>query len=302
MERVAFLIESTGERVACLLNPQTLVVRRTAGVRPRRSAGGLLSGRRLTDDPLLCTGGGVTELDLDLLFDVTLPDAAPVGAPSVAAAANANAASSLGGGLVTTRNGPGADGTAPLAPAVTDVRALTGPLRQLAENPPDGDDAQNAAAPPVVRFVWGKSWNIPGVIVAVAERFEHFTADGDPQRSWLRMRLLRVEEPATPVAPAVSPEASLLAPATSPPAELPPEAAAIEPDQLAAHEVLGGGVEGPGGEPLGGQRMDEIATRYYGTPDAWRFICLFNDIDNPSGVPSGSVLRIPPRFLWEGMR
>jgi hypothetical protein len=98
------------------------------------------------------------------------------------------------------------------------------------------------------------------------------------------------------------PDALPLAPGASPPAELPPEAAAIEPEQLAAHEVLGSGVEGPDGEPLGGQRVDEIANRYYGSPDAWRFLCRFNNIDNPSGVPSGSVLRIPPRFLWEAMR
>ena len=31
MERVAFLIEETGERIACLLNPESLVVRRIAG-------------------------------------------------------------------------------------------------------------------------------------------------------------------------------------------------------------------------------------------------------------------------------
>ena len=40
MERVAFLIEETNERLRCLLNPETLVLRRTAGVRPRQSATG----------------------------------------------------------------------------------------------------------------------------------------------------------------------------------------------------------------------------------------------------------------------
>ncbi len=39
MERVAFLIEETGERIGCLLNPDSLVIRRSAGVQPRRSAG-----------------------------------------------------------------------------------------------------------------------------------------------------------------------------------------------------------------------------------------------------------------------
>jgi hypothetical protein len=62
MERVAFLIEETGERIVCLLNPESVVVRRTAGVRPRRSIGGSLAGSELADDALLFTGGGTTEM------------------------------------------------------------------------------------------------------------------------------------------------------------------------------------------------------------------------------------------------
>ncbi|MDI9628747.1 MAG: hypothetical protein QM286_09420 [Acidobacteriota bacterium] len=72
MERVAFLIESTGEQIYCLLNPETLVVIRSAGVESRQSSGGRLTGSGLADDPLLFTGGGRTELKLDLLFDVDL--------------------------------------------------------------------------------------------------------------------------------------------------------------------------------------------------------------------------------------
>ena len=37
MERVAFVVESTGERLGCLLNPESLVLRRLAGIRPRLS-------------------------------------------------------------------------------------------------------------------------------------------------------------------------------------------------------------------------------------------------------------------------
>ncbi len=158
MERVAFLIEETGERIGCLLNPDSLVIRRSAGVQPRRSAGGQLSGSGLGDDPLLYTGGGKTELEIDLLFDVSLADSS-----------------------ITT----------------DDVRDLTRPLANLAENSGDRD---NYIRPPLVRFVWGKSWNVPGIVAAVAERFEQFSAGGAPQRSWLRMRLLRVSDPVTPIA------------------------------------------------------------------------------------------------------
>ena len=81
MERVAFIVERTGERIDCLLNPDTVVVRRSAGLRTRRTAGGLVTGTRLADDPLLATGGGRTEIELELLFDATIAgeDALPSG-------------------------------------------------------------------------------------------------------------------------------------------------------------------------------------------------------------------------------
>lgn len=152
MERVAFLIEDTNERLGCLLNPESLVIRRAAGVRPARSATGQLTGAGLADDPLLFTGGGRTELDLDLLFDVT-----------------------FAGSTAST----------------DDVRDLTGPLWRLAENTRSRDGFGRPAA---ARFIWGKNWNIPGVVVAVAERLEHFTPAGVPRRSWLRLRMLRVAD------------------------------------------------------------------------------------------------------------
>lgn len=153
MERVAFLIEESNTTIRCLLNPESLVVRRYAGVVARRSATGQLTGAGLGDDPLLYTGGGRTELELDLLFDTSLVDEA------------------------VRRE---------------DVRDLTAPIWNLAEN---ANAAAGYGRPPVVRFLWGKAWNVPGVVVAVAERLERFTPGGTPQRSWLRMRLVRVAEP-----------------------------------------------------------------------------------------------------------
>jgi hypothetical protein len=188
MERVAFLVEETNERLRCLLNPETLVLRRTAGVRPRQSAAGQVTGIGLADDPLLYTGGGRTELDLDLLFDVTLP-----------------------GSSVTSE----------------DVRDLTAPLWRLAEN---SQPTAGASRPPLVRLIWGKSWNIPGIIVAVAERLEHFTAAGVPRRSWLRLRLLRVETPAVSAAAAGPVNLSLQTASVS----------LATPSALRVHERLGG--------------------------------------------------------------
>jgi hypothetical protein len=237
MERVAFLLEDTGTPIHCLLNPDSLVVRRLAGLQPRRTAGGLVTGTRLTDDPLLVTGGGRTEIELDLLFDVTLP------------------------GVVLPSG---------------DVRELTGPFWDLAENAPQPDDY---GAPRLVRFVWGKNWNVPAVVAAVSERFESFTTTGIPQRSWLRMRLLRTGEPA---------QADTAAPGAAQP--LPPtqfEIPEVPDDQVTFHEVVGS-------EDQPAQRLDEIANIYYGEPGLWRAIAQYNGVTDPLNVPPPNVLRIPP--------
>ncbi len=247
MERVAFLIEKTGERLGCLLNPESLVVRRMAGVRPRRSAGGGLTGAGLADDPLLYTGGGRTELELDLLFDVN-----------------------LAGSSITTE----------------DVRDLTRPLVNLAENS-SGEDTLRR--PPLVRFVWGKSWNIPGVVTAVSERLEQFTPEGAPQRSWLRMRLVRVGELPPQAASAA---AGLQDGALAPKAWEELEESSIPEQAVAVHEVFGGG-ESDQGQTA--QRIDEIAARYYDDqPEFWRVIASFNGIDDPLRLLPGRLLRIPP--------
>ncbi len=72
MERVTFLCEDSGDRISCLLNPEDLVQRRSSGLRPQWSGSGPATGAGLTDEPLLHTGGGRTELDLELLFDTSL--------------------------------------------------------------------------------------------------------------------------------------------------------------------------------------------------------------------------------------
>ncbi|XXF77103.1 LysM peptidoglycan-binding domain-containing protein [Myxococcaceae bacterium GXIMD 01537] len=239
MDRVAFLLEPSGERIGCLLNPETLVVRRTAGLRSRRALGGGIAGGAPLDDPLLFTGGGCTELLLELLFDV-----------------------SLLGSTVETE----------------DVRELTAPLWRLAEN---GQAEDGRARPPRVRFVWGKAWNLPGIVASVAERLEHFAPSGAPRRSWLRMRLLRVDD---------APEAEAAAPALSE-AGITAEQVVeqVPPESFEDHEVLGA-ERGPG---AGGQRLDEIASQYYGDPALWRLIAELNGISDPSQIPPGQVLRLP---------
>jgi len=244
MEHVAFLVERTGQRIGALLNPETLIVRRLSGVRPQQVPGGPLAGAELRDDPLLFTGGGSTELLLDLLFDVSL------------------AGTSFQG---------------------EDVRRLTAPLWDLAENQAD---ERGRSRPPLVRFVWGKSWNVPGIVAAVSERLEHFTTGGVPRRSWLRMKLLRLEEHETdrPVAPPLVMASPDVTGVTTPPPW----------DGVAPAATI---VGAPGGtaEAAGdaGPRLDELAFRWFGDPSLWRLVATFNDVVDPLQLPAGQRLRMP---------
>lgn len=72
MDRVSFLIEETGDRLPALLNPSSVRVRRRSGLRPLDDRPGAVTGQVASDDPVLVTGGGRTEIELDLVFDLDL--------------------------------------------------------------------------------------------------------------------------------------------------------------------------------------------------------------------------------------
>lgn len=245
MERVAFLVEKTGERIGCMLNPETLIARRSAGVVRRNGERGALQGVRQTDDLLLYVGGGTTEMIFDLLFDTTL-----------------------------------SEGSETPMQATADVRELTRPLWNLAENSSD-DHGQGEL--PIVRFVWGKTWNVPGLIAAVAERLEFFDETGVPRRSWLRMRFCRVNMDHADIdtSPAL-PNVDDLVPA-------------IEGGSLASRpaiEVTGGAQGGEDGEGSP-SRLDDLAYQTYGNAGFWRLLAKFNDVADPLRVPSGTLLHMP---------
>jgi hypothetical protein len=243
-------------RLSCLLNPNTLVFRRVAGLQRRRSLAGAVTLEGMRDDPLMQTGGGYTELRLDLLFDVNLPGTWLASQPAASAG----------------------------DPEERDVRDLTRPLWNLAENQPRPGEA---AGPPRIRFVWGKRWDFPAVVAAVAERLESFTSTGIPQRSFLRLRLLRVhDEPApapvlapswsgvtTPAAPAPEPVSPL---DVVPPAERPP-------------------VETYESYVSPGHPLFLTAFSLFGDPSLWSLIAEANPEIDPVFVPPGTALRIPTR-------
>jgi hypothetical protein len=253
VERVAFLIERTGDRLGCLLNPETLTVRRRAGLLRRASNEGPLHGAGLADDPLIFTGGGSTEMTFDLLFDTSLASGSSI--------------------------------------ATTDVRQLTRPLWDLAENPVDSANGE----PPYVWFVWGRAWRVRGLVGAVAERVESFTQAGVPRRSWLRLQFQRAAAPgprhtSTPV------DAATLD-------RMRPQ---FDRTRLAASRATGvphdRAVEVTGGTPATAEpvastptRLDELADRYLGNAGLWRLFAWVNDVADPLHISAGRLLRVPPR-------
>lgn len=243
MERVAFLIERTGERIECLLNPASFTLARQAGVRPVRTLAGALTSIAPADDPLLATGGGTTELVLELLFDVS-KQVSPRPEPS--------------------------------------VQTLTAPLWQLAEN---SDEEDGHGMPPLVRFVWGKAWNISAIVVSVAERFEQFTPEGIPRRSWIKLRLLRCQPPSTTTTPRL--------PATQAEADLDQLIDELPSGDVQVHEIAGAGLDDDD-DPGQAERIDQLAFRYLGDSSLWRVLAAFNGLDDPAHLPTGTLLRVPP--------
>jgi hypothetical protein len=152
---------------------------------------------------------------------------------------------------------------------------MTGRLWQLAEN---SVVERGSNRPPLVRFVWGKSWNTPGVIVAISERFDAFGSAGAPRRSWLRLKLLRASEPNAGAASSF--EAELTAAEHS-------SVSATTPDAVQA--------TGDGGAADGyaGVRFDLLAASALGNPLRWRALAEHNGIANPMSILPGDVLSVP---------
>lgn len=276
MEKVAFIVEETGQWISCMLNPEHIVVRRTAGLAPRRTGAGIVAGPARSDSPLLHTGGGRTELDLQLLFDVDLVPApiVPPPPPPVPTVGE-EGADSLTDEAAVVPPAP-----APPPPPRRDVRDHTRPLWQLAEN-----SAGGGRGGPHVRMVLGKEWNMLAVVEALAERFERFDASGTPGRSWLTMRLVRVPDPNPPApetpAPVAIPDAAAAAAAAAAPA--------------AIHPVLGAGPALEGEQAIGGETLPEIAARFFnGRAALWRWIADVNLLDDLIWPEPGRDLIIPP--------
>jgi len=276
MERVAFLIEQTGERVFAMINPDELIFERRSGVRMRQRDDLPLAVARRSDDPMIYVGGGVTDLTLNLLFDVDLlarsspsfsqeagsrtPFWARAEAPSVGEAEPDAAAEDEGPGLEPA-----------LPPTVTDVRDLSGPLWRLTEN--GADDA--SVGPPIVHFIWGAAWNVPCIAISVAERFDQFSADGTPLRSWMRIRLRRTQLPSSTAREPDLEISPVRASGGGRPLESLPESVVLT-------------------DPTTSSRPDLICDSVYGDLRLLHPLLQFNNIDDFWSLEPGRTLVTPP--------
>lgn len=236
MEKVVLLVEQSGKHLRCLLNPEQLELQRSSGVVARQSRTGAMTGIGLSDDPVLYRGGGSTELRLDLLFDIALASQGPD------------------------------------TSSVNDVRQLTGPIWDLAEN-----QAQASAygRPAAVRLLWGASWNIRGLVTAVSERLERFDAEGRAGRSWLRLRLRRLN--ASHGAESTEP--------SEPSMDMDEARRRTQAAPSSVHDPVGG---------ENGERVDQIAAERMGHPGLWSVLAEMNGLDDPM-KPAGRPLQVPTK-------
>ena len=196
MERVAFIVEETGERITCMLNPEHIVQRSAvAGLAPRRTGAGIVAGPARSDSPLLHTGGGRTELDLQLLFDVDLaadrPAARRLRPPDGRRADRAGARAATRA-LTRTAASPRPAGTGRAARPRGTSATTRGRCGSWPRTPRGGRGV------PHVRVVLGKEWNMLAVVEASPSGSNGSTRAARPGRSWLTMRLVRVPDPNPP--------------------------------------------------------------------------------------------------------
>jgi len=244
MERVILYDEELSTRIDALLNPESLTWSRRAGVRERVLDEVPIGAGQLAEDGIIYTGGGTTELTLELLFD--------------------------------TRLLPRPPGDAPEPPA--DVRRLTTPLWALTEP----DPARPKAGLRTQRLIWAE-WSLPVIATAISERFEDFTSDGIPRRSWIALELRRVNEPREAAGDAAD-EADAEAALAGQVEALTQSGAAETLDQTGAADLLV-----PGGAEIMRGRADLSAFSLFGDVRYWPLVCDMLGVEDPLSA-TGSEL------------
>ncbi|MEZ4868509.1 MAG: LysM peptidoglycan-binding domain-containing protein [Caldilineaceae bacterium] len=142
----------------------------------------------------------------------------------------------------------------------TSVTEHTNKLWQLmAVKTKQGSDAQDKDSPPLVAFIWGKLYFV-AYITQMTQKFTLFAHDGTPVRAEVDITFTQY----------------------------------VDLDDYPNQNPTSGG--GPIDRVwcvTGGDRIDTIAARVYGSAANWRLIAHYNQLDDPTRLRPGQQLLIP---------
>jgi nucleoid-associated protein YgaU len=118
----------------------------------------------------------------------------------------------------------------------------------------------NSPQPPLLQLMWGKTeYRLVGYLKSVTARYTLFSADGTPLRASVD---IIIEE---------------------------------TPEGAKGQNPTSGGVVGRRSVGLGaGDSLPSLARKEYGDPNLWRALATANGVDDPSRVPPGTALVVPP--------
>lgn len=120
------------------------------------------------------------------------------------------------------------------------------------------DQKTQQGQPPSCRFQWGSFLSFKAVIESIKQTFILFKPDGTPLRAKVTLQIKEIPDPAQPQNPTSQSEARKI---------------------WVFQE---------------GQRLDWIAYKEYGDSAQWRYIAETNNLDDPTDLRSGQVLKLIP--------
>jgi hypothetical protein len=141
-----------------------------------------------------------------------------------------------------------------------DVRGITNTLFAAMAVDQKYASGKNSGRPPMIEFGWGSTTTFKAVCDSLSVQFTMFRPNGTPVRAKAKISLLQAEA------------------------------------------TVGKGPQNPTTRGIAGMRthvvrdgdsIQSIAYQAYGDPTLWRRIAEANGIDDPLGVPRGTVLSIP---------
>lgn len=154
-----------------------------------------------------------------------------------------------------------------------DVRTLTGRIRQFAEPDPKAPKA----APPRLRFIWGK-FSFTGLVEQITEELDYFDHDGMALRAKVGLTITSQNEEfeAGKIGPGGRDAALSTPPGDGPPNSDPGATPAPNPTQTAAAQA--------------GESVQQLLTRLGADPATWR--SAMSGLDTPLGLDAGAEVQL----------